>query len=152
MCVMQLHRVSVQLALTQGNGKNGDLSLGPCLCTSPEAYPENSRILPELLLFTRQSLSKKKCHFFYMAISTTSGTELRGGAKRTRHHLWSLISLRGIRPHSCVMEAQQWGGQQEFIQVYQCLLEASRSVDSCPSSYKRPVSTWSTSSPISTPA
>lgn len=36
----------------------------PHLRSSAEAYPENSRILPELLLFTRQSLSKKKCHFF----------------------------------------------------------------------------------------
>lgn len=59
----------------------------PRLCSSAEAYPENSRILPELLLFTRQSLSKKKCHFFYMAIPTISGTELRGGAKCTRQHL-----------------------------------------------------------------
>lgn len=76
---------------------NCSSAISPVQILLPKALLENSRMLPELLLFTGQSLSKKKCHFFFffiMAMSTSSGTESRvicGGGT---------IAWHTIRDHS----------------------------------------------------
>ena len=103
---------------------NCSSAISPVQILLPKALLENSRMLPELLLFTGQSLSKKKCHFFFFFFYNGTIYQpwdwVESQMWRWHHCMayypWSFISwCNSVRPQSwAASQKEQWGDWQKF--------------------------------------